>query len=133
MSKKVKGYIKLMVPAGKANSAPPLGPALRQHGVNVVEFCNAFNKKTANMDQELKLAVVITVYADGSFTFHMKVTDRPGLLREAPRIYKSKFRSAKTGRIVKPSPAAPRLGRDRIQEAVRSVVRREDRAQEYSH
>ena len=64
MAKKVTGYIKLQVPAGKANPAPPIGPALGQHGVNIMEFCKAFNAKTANMDPDLKIPVVITVYAD---------------------------------------------------------------------
>src|SRR5256886_5577889 len=73
MAKKITGYIKLQVPAGKANPAPPIGPALGQHGVNIMEFCKAFNAKTAQMDPDLKVPVVITVYADRSFTFE---TDR---------------------------------------------------------
>ena len=71
MAKKITGYIKLQVPAGKANPAPPIGPALGQHGVNIMEFCKAFNAKTAQMDPDLKIPVVITVYADRSFTFEM--------------------------------------------------------------
>ena len=82
MAKKITGYIKLQVPAGKANPAPPIGPALGQHGVNIMEFCKAFNAKTAQMDPDLKIPVVITVYADRSFTFETKtppagVTERP--------------------------------------------------------
>jgi len=69
MAKKVSSYIKLQVPAGKANPAPPIGPALGQHGVNIMEFCKAFNAKTAQMDPDMKIPVVITVYADRSFTF----------------------------------------------------------------
>jgi large subunit ribosomal protein L11 len=69
MAKKITGYIKLQVPAGKANPAPPIGPALGQHGVNIMEFCKAFNAKTAQMDPDLKIPVVITVFADRSFTF----------------------------------------------------------------
>jgi large subunit ribosomal protein L11 len=64
MAKKITGYIKLQVPAGKANPAPPIGPALGQHGVNIMEFCKAFNAKTAQMDPDLKIPVVITVYAN---------------------------------------------------------------------
>ena len=72
MAKKITGYIKLQVPAGKANPAPPIGPALGQHGVNIMEFCKAFNAKTAQLDPDLKIPVVITVYADRSFTFETK-------------------------------------------------------------
>ena len=72
MAKKISGYIKLQVPAGKANPAPPIGPALGQHGVNIMEFCKAFNAKTAQMDPDMKIPVVITVYADRSFTFETK-------------------------------------------------------------
>ena len=64
MAKKISGYIKLQVPAGKANPAPPIGPALGQHGVNIMEFCKPFNAKTAQMDPDMKIPVVITVYAD---------------------------------------------------------------------
>ena len=62
MAKKITGYIKLQVPAGKANPAPPIGPALGQHGVNIMEFCKAFNAKTAQMDPDMKIPVVITVF-----------------------------------------------------------------------
>ena len=68
MAKKITGFIKLQVPAGKANPAPPIGPALGQHGVNIMEFCKAFNAKTAQADPDMKIPVVITVYADRSFT-----------------------------------------------------------------
>jgi large subunit ribosomal protein L11 len=76
MAKKISGYIKLQVPAGKANPAPPIGPALGQHGVNIMEFCKAFNAKTAQMDPDMKIPVVITVYADRSFTFETKTPRR---------------------------------------------------------
>ena len=81
MAKKITGYIKLQVPAGKANPAPPIGPALGQHGVNIMEFCKAFNAKTAQMDPELKIPVVLTVYADRSFTFETKTPPAADLLR----------------------------------------------------
>jgi large subunit ribosomal protein L11 len=131
MAKKITGYIKMQIPAGKANPAPPVGLALGQHGVNIMEFCKAFNAKTAQMDPDLKIPVVITVYADRSFTIVIKEPDTKD--KKVTGVPKGKFESAKTGRVVKPSPVEPRLGKDRIQEAVRSVVRREDRTEEFSH
>jgi large subunit ribosomal protein L11 len=88
MAKKITGYIKLQVPAGKANPAPPIGPALGQHGVNIMEFCKAFNSKTAQMDPDLKVPVVITVYADRSFTFETKTPPAADLLKKAAGIPK---------------------------------------------
>ena len=88
MAKKVTGYIKLQVPAGKANPAPPIGPALGQHGVNIMEFCKAFNAKTAQMDPDLKIPVVITVYADRSFTFETKTPPAADLLKKAAGVAK---------------------------------------------
>src|SRR2546425_105060 len=84
MEKKITGYIKLQVPAGKANPAPPIGPALGQHGVNIMEFCKAFNAKTAQMDPDLKIPVVITVYADRSFTFETKTPPAADLQKKRP-------------------------------------------------
>ncbi|MGJ8564063.1 MAG: 50S ribosomal protein L11 [Alphaproteobacteria bacterium] len=72
MAKKIEGYIKLMVPAGAANPSPPLGPALGQRGVNIMEFAKAFNAKTADMEKSIPIPTVITVYADKSFTFVVK-------------------------------------------------------------
>ena len=72
MAKKVQAYIKLQVPAGQANPSPPVGPALGQHGVNIMEFCKAFNAETQNFDNGMPIPVVITVYADRSFTFETK-------------------------------------------------------------
>ena len=69
MAKKVEAYIKLQVPAGQANPSPPVGPALGQHGVNIMEFCKAFNAKTSSQEQGLPTPVVITVYTDRSFSF----------------------------------------------------------------
>ena len=72
MAKKIIGFIKLQVPAGKANPSPPIGPALGQRGLNIMEFCKAFNAKTQGMEAGLPIPVVITAYADKSFTFVMK-------------------------------------------------------------
>ncbi|HUR13915.1 MAG TPA: 50S ribosomal protein L11 [Mycobacteriales bacterium] len=83
MAKKITGYIKLQVPAGKANPAPPIGPALGQHGVNIMEFCKAFNSKTAQMDPDLKIPVVITVYEDRSFTFITKTPPAARMILKA--------------------------------------------------
>ena len=88
MAKKITGYIKLQIPAGKANPAPPIGPALGQHGVNIMEFCKAFNAKTQNDDPDMKVPVVITVYADRSFTFETKTPPAADLLRKASGIAK---------------------------------------------
>ena len=88
MAKKISGYIKLQIPAGKANPAPPIGPALGQHGVNIMEFCKAFNAKTQNDDPDMKIPVVITVYADRSFTFETKTPPAADLLRKASGIAK---------------------------------------------
>jgi large subunit ribosomal protein L11 len=88
MAKKISGYIKLQVPAGKANPAPPIGPALGQHGVNIMEFCKAFNAKTAQMDPDMKIPVVITVFADRSFTFETKTPPAADLLKKAAGVEK---------------------------------------------
>ncbi|MEW6362877.1 MAG: 50S ribosomal protein L11 [Pyrinomonadaceae bacterium] len=88
MAKKIEAYIKLQIPAGKANPAPPIGPALGQHGVNIMEFCKAFNAKTQNDDPDMKIPVVITVYSDRSFTFETKTPPAADLLRKAAGIAK---------------------------------------------
>src|SRR5918993_1426797 len=88
MAKKISGYIKLQIRAGRANRAPPIGPALGQHGVNIMEFCKAFNAKTAQMDPDLKIPVVITVYGDRSFTFETKTPPAADLLKKASGIPK---------------------------------------------
>ncbi|WP_020175748.1 50S ribosomal protein L11 [Methyloferula stellata] len=72
MAKKITGYVKLQVPAGSANPSPPIGPALGQRGLNIMEFCKAFNAKTAQLEKGMPIPVVITAYADRSFTFEMK-------------------------------------------------------------
>ena len=88
MAKKIEGYIKLQIPAGKANPAPPIGPALGQHGVNIMEFCKAFNARTQNDDPDMKIPVVITVYADRSFTFETKTPRATSFVRlpEFPKV-----------------------------------------------
>ena len=75
MAKKIVGFIKLQVPAGKANPSPPIGPALGQRGLNIMEFCKAFNAQTQKMEPGLPIPVVITAYADKSFSFVMKTPD----------------------------------------------------------
>lgn len=86
MAKKVTGYIKLQVPAGQANPSPPIGPALGQHGVNIMGFCKEFNAATQNVEPGLPLPVVITVYADKSFSFIMKTPPASILLKKAAGI-----------------------------------------------
>ena len=88
MAKKVANYIKLQVPAGQANPSPPVGPALGQHGVNIMEFCKAFNAETQNVEAGLPIPVIITVYADRSFTFISKTPPAAVLLRKAAGILK---------------------------------------------
>ncbi len=88
MAKKVDALIKLQVPAGGANPSPPVGPALGQHGVNIMEFCKAFNAATQEMEKGLPVPVVITVYADKSFTYIMKTPPASILLKKAAGIQK---------------------------------------------
>ena len=88
MAKKVEGYIKLQIPAGNANPAPPVGPALGQKGVNIMDFCKQFNAKTQDQ-QGMIIPVVITVYADRSFTFVTKTPPAPVLLKKAAGIQKA--------------------------------------------
>jgi len=83
MAKKVQAYIKLQVKAGQANPSPPVGPALGQHGVNIMEFCKAFNAKTQGVEPGLPTPVIITVYSDRSFTFETKSTPAAVLLKRA--------------------------------------------------
>jgi large subunit ribosomal protein L11 len=83
MAKKVKGYIKLQIPAGKANPSPPVGPALGQQGVNIMEFCKAFNAATQKLEPGLPTPVVITVYSDRSFTFITKTPPAAVLIKKA--------------------------------------------------
>ena len=88
MAKKIEAYVKLQVPAGQANPSPPVGPALGQHGLNIMEFCKAFNAETQQMKPGLPVPVVITVYTDKSFTFIKKTPPASVLLRKAAGIAK---------------------------------------------
>ena len=88
MARKIENYIKLQVPAGKANPSPPVGPALGQHGVNIMEFCKAFNAQTQGMEVGIPVPVVISVYNDRSFTFIMKTPPATVLLKKATGIEK---------------------------------------------
>jgi large subunit ribosomal protein L11 len=88
MAKKIEAYIKLQVPAQEANPSPPVGPALGQHGVNIMEFCKAFNAQTQNLDKGMPTPVVLTVYSDRSFTFIMKTPPAAILLKKAAGISK---------------------------------------------
>jgi large subunit ribosomal protein L11 len=103
MAKKVQGYIKLQVPAGAANPAPPIGPALGQQGVNIMEFCKQFNAQTAKMEKGLPIPVVITVYSDRSFTFIMKTPPASVLIRKALGLEKGSGtpNTAKVGKITR--------------------------------
>ena len=88
MAKKIVGYIKLQVPAGKANPSPPIGPALGQRGLNIMEFCKAFNAATQKMEAGLPVPVVITAYADKSFTYIMKTTPAAVLIKKTAGVAK---------------------------------------------
>ncbi|MBH9554379.1 50S ribosomal protein L11 [Inhella gelatinilytica] len=92
MAKKIVGFIKLQVPAGKANPSPPIGPALGQRGLNIMEFCKAFNAKTQSMEPGLVLPVVITAFADKSFTFEIKSPPATVLIKKAAKIEKGSQR-----------------------------------------
>ena len=92
MAKKVQAYIKLQVPAGQANPSPPVGPALGQHGVNIMEFCKAFNASTQKMDAGMPIPVVITVYSDRSFTFETKTPPASVLLMKVLKLKKGSGR-----------------------------------------
>jgi large subunit ribosomal protein L11 len=101
MAKKITGYIKLQVPAGKANPSPPIGPALGQRGLNIMEFCKAFNAQTQGVEPGLPIPVVITAYADKSFTFVMKSPPATILIKKAAGITKgsAKPHTDKVGKI----------------------------------
>jgi len=97
MAKKITGYVKLQVPAGAANPSPPIGPALGQAGLNIMEFCKAFNAQTQGMEQGMPIPVVITVYADRSFSFATKTPPASFFLKKAAKLKKG---SGTTGREV---------------------------------
>ena len=101
MARKIENYIKLQVPAGQANPSPPVGPALGQHGVNIMEFCKAFNAQTQSLEQGMPVPVVISVYSDRSFTFITKTPPAAVLLKKAAGIKKGSGtpNSTKVGKV----------------------------------
>jgi large subunit ribosomal protein L11 len=103
VAKKVVGFIKLQVPAGKANPSPPIGPALGQRGLNIMEFCKAFNAQTQKVEPGLALPVVITAYADKSFTFIIKTPPASVLIRKAAKLEKGSARphTDKVGKLTR--------------------------------
>ena len=103
MAKKIVGFIKLQVPAGKANPSPPIGPALGQRGLNIMEFCKAFNAQTQGVEPGLPLPVVITAFADKSFTFIIKTPPATVLIKKAIKLDKgsSKPNATKVGKITR--------------------------------
>src|SRR5690606_18822860 len=109
MAKKIAGYIKLQVPAGAANPSPPIGPALGQRGLNIMEFCKAFNAKTSQMEKGMPIPVIITAYQDRSFTFEMKQPPVSYFLKKAAKIEKGSQTPGKGS-------AAGRVTRDQIRE-----------------
>ena len=98
MAKKIAGYVKLQVPAGAANPSPPIGPALGQRGLNIMEFCKAFNAKTAQMEKGMPIPVVITAYQDRSFTFEMKQPPVSYFLKKAASVDKGSTSPGKGGK-----------------------------------
>ena len=96
MAKKINGYIKLQVPAGQANPSPPIGPALGQRGLNIMEFCKAFNATTQNMEQGMPIPTIITVYGDRSFSFETKSPPASFFIKKAAKVEKG---SGEVGRI----------------------------------
>ena len=109
MAKKITGYVKLQVPAGAANPSPPIGPALGQRGLNIMEFCKAFNAKTAQMEKGMPIPVIITAYQDRSFTFEMKQPPVSYWLKKAAKIDKGSQTPGKGGNV-------GRVTRDQIRE-----------------
>ncbi|WP_140637269.1 50S ribosomal protein L11 [Methylibium rhizosphaerae] len=103
MAKKIVGFIKLQIPAGKANPSPPVGPALGQRGLNIMEFCKAFNAQTQGMEPGLMLPVVITAFADKSFTFVLKSPPATVMIKKAIKLDKgsSKPHTDKVGKITR--------------------------------
>ena len=103
MAKKIIGYIKLQVPAGKANPSPPIGPALGQRGLNIMEFCKAFNAQTQKLEAGLPIPVVITAFADKSFTFIMKTPPATVLIKKAAKVDKGspKPHTDKVGKLTR--------------------------------
>jgi len=130
MAKKIEAYIKLQVPAGQANPSPPVGPALGQHGVNIMEFCKSFNAETQGVEQGLPIPVVITVYADRSFSFVTKTPPAAVLLKKALGLDKgsSTPNTAKVGKATRAQleeiarTKMPDLNTDDMDAAVRIIA-----------
>ena len=130
MAKKIDGYVKLQIPAGKANPSPPVGPALGQRGLNIMEFCKAFNAQTQNLERNAPIPVVITVYADRSFSFEMKTPPASILLKKAAKIESGSGEPNKTkvGKVTKKQvreiaeQKLPDLNTTSIESAMRSVA-----------
>ncbi len=103
MAKKIQGYIKLQIPAGKANPSPPVGPALGQQGLNIMDFCKAFNAQTQNVEPGLPVPVVITAYSDKSFTFVLKQPPMTDLILKAAGLKKGSDNASKNkvGKLTK--------------------------------
>ena len=115
MAKKIVGFVKLQVPAGKANPSPPIGPALGQRGLNIMEFCKAFNAQTQSMEPGLMLPVVITAFADKSFTFILKTPPATVLIKKALKLDKGS-----------PRPNAQKVGklsREQIEEIAKTKMK----------
>ena len=130
MAKKVQGYIKLQIPAGQANPSPPVGPALGQQGVNIMEFCKQFNAATQSIEKGLPIPVVITVYSDRSFTFIQKTPPAAVLIRKALGLDKGSGtpNTRKVGRITRAQlkeiarTKAPDLTAGDVDAAVRTIA-----------
>jgi len=130
VAKKVQGYIKLQIPAGQANPSPPVGPALGQQGVNIMEFCKQFNAATQNIEKGLPIPVVITVYGDRSFTFIQKTPPAAVLIRKAIGVDKGSGtpNTRKVGKITRAQlediakTKAPDLTAGNVEAAVRTIA-----------
>ena len=130
MAKKITGYVKLQVPAGKANPSPPIGPALGQRGLNIMEFCKAFNAKTQGLEPGLPIPVVITAFADKSFTFIMKTPPATVLIKKASGVQKgsAKPHTDKVGSITRAqveeiaTAKMPDLSAANMEAAVRTIA-----------
>ena len=101
MAKKITGYIKLQVPAGAANPAPPIGPALGQRGLNIMEFCKAFNAKTQSREPKTPIPVIITVYADKSFSFELKQPPVSYFIKQAAKVQSGSKTPGRGGNVAK--------------------------------
>lgn len=115
MAKKITGYVKLQVPAGQANPSPPIGPALGQAGLNIMEFCKAFNAETQQLEQGVPTPVVITVYADRSFSFETKTPPASFFLKKAAKVQKG---VGKTGHETK-----GRVNMDQVREIAEAKMK----------